>query len=185
MLTDDQVSSYIDSIFGNSKPGDSLHHFFVASAAIKDCDAFGNPPPDKIVVQFCFLAPDASVDVSRFMQESILMTGRKLQQDGHRAFFAGLSMEVNAVINPPVNEHNAIDTLYAQRRLSEHPLSVEITTLYAAARDGRRWTGQHTLTGPNAGAKTGPTVRTGHISRDERSVANAIVRGVVGLGPAL
>jgi hypothetical protein len=95
-------------------------------------------------------------------------------------FFAGLSQEMVGVAEPD----DLVRDLRAQRRsLAEHPQAVEVTLMYAACRDGRRWQGRRYLTGERAGTTEQVDTLVGAPDRREGSSVRAAwaLRRLVGI----
>lgn len=73
--------------------------------------------------------------------------------------------------------------LHRGDRLSEHPGAFEMTKVYAACSDGRRWNIDHVVSGPRAGTMEGMTARVGPYGPDERGRRPQLIRYAVGLRP--
>ena len=96
--------------------------------------------------------------------------------------FAGLAMELNEVRSDgTAATENRARLLQSENRLSEHPESVEVTRLYAACSNRRRWVGEHYLTGPKAGVVSGPLIRWGAIGPQEKETHQVLIRAAVGI----
>lgn len=180
MLPDDAIDCYLNSMFGKSEPGDSLHHLLVVSAKPEDRNAVGAYDEDKVHVTFCAIEPDSKVDPTQFAMETLMaVVIKEKSEEGRRPIFVALSQEVHIVAGHGPDERAA--QLLRERRLSEHPDSFEATCLYAACQDGRRWVGTHFLTGQQAGTVAGPYVRLGSLAPDEAGFEREVVRRVVGI----
>lgn len=182
MISDDKIEGYLDTLFGHSDPGDVMHHLLVASAEPADHNALGLPNPDKLAVTLYAIAPDNTVNADQFVSKTIAAAIAEAHDKQATIYFAALAMEVHAVAADG-NEatENLARRLGADRKLQEHPAAVEVTRLYAACRDGRRWTGDHILTGPRAGTIDGPQVRVGVLRRREIGPQQRLIRLAVGL----
>lgn len=183
MIPDDLVGEYLATLFGRSEPGDRLHHLLLATAEPDGHTALGLPDPARHRVTFYAIAPDGGdEDAELFVAKTITAAVVHAREAGATAYFAGLAMEVHAVVDDG-NEvtENLARRLHADRKLAEHPSVCEMTWLYAACRDGRRWTGQHYLAGPKAGTICGPTLRTGALTPQEAGTHQWLIRLAVGM----
>jgi hypothetical protein len=182
VIPEEVIDGYLGNLLGTSEPGQTIHHLLLATADPADLTALGFPEPDKLEVSIYAIAPTGDVNADRFVAQTIAAAVTETQRSGAMVYFAGLAMEVHAVIadGSEVTE-NLARRLQADRKLEEHPGVVEVTFLYAACRDGRRWTGRHVLTGPKAGAISGPTVRVGKLASQEDGQHQWLVRLAVGL----
>lgn len=179
-IPDDLIDTYLTGLFGRSEPGDVMHHLYVA-AAEPSRNALGLVDPDKIHGTIYAIAPDETVDVNQFIAETIMGAKIEAHKNSRTIHFAGLAMEVHKAILPEDDEvaENLARRLHADRKLAEHPTAVEVTRLYAASRDGRRWIGEHYLTGATAGTIVGPDLRVGGLANDEREPLHRLIRALV------
>lgn len=182
MIPDDVIEKYLSTLFGNSEPGAVIHSLLVVAADPADHTALGFPDPEKLQGTFYAIAPDETVDADQFVSQAITAAAVQAQKDATVIHFAGLAMEAYTVADDGCEvTENLARRLTADRKLSEHPAAVEVTMLYAACRDGRRWGGEHYLTGPKAGTKSGPQVWVGPLAPQERGSRKRLIRAVVGL----
>lgn len=183
MIPDATIEKYLGSLFGVSEPGQNFHHLLLARGAERGAiGALGLPDPDKLEVRWYAIAPTDEVDAELFVNQTIAVAAMEAQANEAVIYFAGLAMEVYAVDDDGTEvTENLARRLKNDRKLQEHPGAVEVTRLYAACRDGRRWTGEHYLTGPQAGAISGPTVRTGRLTAEESGFDRRLIRHAVGL----
>lgn len=183
LLPDSITGAYLGTVFGRSEPGEAMHRLLVATAPPGSSTMFGLPD---LSAAFIMIAPvgGSAVEADQFVNQSVMAAIVDARRKGTVIHFAGLAMEMHGVAydGNEVTENRA-RVLLADGRLEEHAAAVEVTKLYAAARDGRRWTGVHTLTGARAGHITGPTVRTGSIDLDEEGMPWQLIRAAVGIGP--
>lgn len=178
-LPDDLVTRYLGQLFGHSTPGDGLHHLLTAMADPTEANAFGLPDPDKLAVFIYAIAPDGSAaEVESLIAKTVAMSVIEADQQGKVIHFAGLAVECHQV-PAGVARKDVARRLQDDGKLQEHPDAFEVTRLYAACRDGRRWTGQHFLTGPKADTIVGPTLRVGGLADDERGPHSRLVRAAV------
>jgi len=183
VISEDALTGYINTLFGHSEPGATLHHLLVAAAKPGDVDAFGVANCE---VSMYAIAPDDTVDTDQFVAKVIIAAGVDAYKAGCEIHFAGLAMELQKVDTSILDEveANRARRMQADGKLPEHPAAIEITRLYAVCRDGRRWVGDHYLTGPMAGTVLGPDIRIGGLAADERSFRQQLLRKLI-QGPPL
>lgn len=185
MIPEDTIDRYIEVLLNNSGPGDTMHQLLIASVEPGGSrNAFGLPDPTKLAVSVHGILPTEDVDPEGFIAQTIRAAIAKQAKDKLRPIFAGLSIESYAVIDRPADEvsENRARRMIADGQLEQHSEAVEVTMMYAACRDGRRWAAQHIHTGPRAGDVVGPTTRVGPIEYAERRPVRWLVRSAVGLG---
>lgn len=182
MIPDDVIENYLSNLFGRSEPGQVIHHLLFATAEPADHTALGLPDPGKLKVAIYAIAPTGDVDADRFVSQTIMAAIAEAHRNKTAVHFAGLAMEAHAVKDDGTEvTGNLARRLVADRKLQEHPGAVEVTRLYAACRDGRRWTGEHILTGPKAGTISGPRLRVGALAPQESGPQQRLVRAAVDL----
>ncbi len=183
-ISDEMIDSYLQGLFGRSKPGASMHHLWVASAGPDTRSPLGVTEPGKVEAAVYAIAPTGDVNADAFVGQVVMAAVVEAMKQHRTILWAGLATEVAMVVAKPDDEvqENRARRLHADGNLIEHPDAGEMTLRYAACRDGRRWTGRHMLTGPEAGTITGPDLRTGPMSRDEMRPHARLVRKAVGLG---
>lgn len=183
MIPDDLIHTWLSSLFGKSEPGDSIHSLVIVTERLADISPLGMvADPDKLTSALWTLAPDKTVDGMVFANNAIAKAIVDAKEKDQRIVFAALAMELNAVVYDqpgPIPEHEI--QMAREHRLAEHPEHVEVTRLYAACRDGRRWTGSHWLTGPRAGRIKGPSVLTGPLTPQESGSNARLLRHAVGI----
>jgi hypothetical protein len=182
VIPQDQIGTYLDALFGRSSPGQALHHALIAAAGPDDMTPLGAVDPDKLHTSFVTLAPvGADINAETFVEQNLRRALTETRRAGRQAVFVGLAMELVMVAadGNPVTEDLA-RLLTDDRRLHEHPAAHEITHLFAACRDGRRWTGEHYVTGPRAGTIIGPTEHVGPTPFD-RGRRERLILAAVGL----
>lgn len=171
-IPDDVIADYLGALFGRSSPGDVLSHLYAAAADPGDVGPLGLVDPAKLYGTIYAIAPDAGVEsVDAFVLKVIAAAAAENAACGRVVHFAALALEAHTAYVPESDEvaHKLARRLHADGKLPEHPNAVEVTMLYAACRDGRRWIGRHVLTGPTAGTITGPDLRVGPLADDERA----------------
>lgn len=160
-IPDEEIDKHLKFLLNNSDPGDTLDAITVV-AAPRGPD--GEPDVDKAQTYVFVLACDDSMKPSDFAVVTIANAAVRYEEEGKVPLFAALKIEAWSV--EPFDEL-AQQLRAAGRPYSEHPNAGEITIVYAAARDGRRWDGRRWLTGPHAGTTEGPTQFTSDIHHDE------------------
>jgi hypothetical protein len=184
VIPDEVIENYFSVLFGRSEPGQELHHMLISAAPHGELNALGLPPRDKLQVSMYAIAGDveSAAGAEEFVHTTIRAAYTDLYQSGLKPFFAGLAMEMVAVdVGGDEVTENLARRLAAEDKLEEHPAAVEVTLLYAACRDGRRWAGEHVLTGPRAGTVLGPTLLSEDVKPEENRMRNRLIRRVVGL----
>lgn len=186
IVDDDTITGYLGHLLGRSEPGAVLHTLMVATAEPGHRSALGLVESDKLHNSVYAIAPDDTVDADQFIAKVIMNAAIEAHTAGRVILFAGLAIEAHKALLPEDDEvsENRARRLQADRKLHEHPTAVEVTRLYAAASDGRRWVGEHYLTGPMAGTIIGPEVRVGSLANDEREPQHRLVRLLVRPGAA-
>lgn len=180
MIPDDKIECYLSVLFGQSEPGQVMHHMLVVTAEKSDIDVYGLPKPDRLKVTLMAIDPVGDYETSkRFIYQAIVAAGIKPRSLDETVYFAGFAQEVHIVDMGKTRDSHAAQLLASSGKLEEHPDAVEKTLLYAVARDGRRWLGEHTLTGPQAGMIDGPTMITGPLRKEEQTTAFRLIRSVV------
>lgn len=184
MIPDELIERYLDSMFGNSSPGDVVHNMMFATAGPGELNALGLPDPDKLHVTRFVLAPvsEEGFDTHAWIAQQIRAAMLEARQRQTVPYFVALAVERHKV-ETDGNEvtENLARRLSADRRLQDHPAVVEVTTLHAACRDGRTWTGEHVLTGANAGKKTGPQLHEAGEPPPDPGLHQRLIRAAVGL----
>lgn len=179
MIPQDTIDGYLACLLGNSEPGAVLHHLLVATTAPGAETALGVPSLSTTIYA---IAPESSD--AAFIARAVMAAVAEAREKKAVIQFAGLASEV-FVVMPDGNEvtENRARILGPERRLHEHPSAIEMTTLYAACRDGRRWIGHHFVTGPKAGTIFGPQALTGALYPDERARLRGLICAAVDIGP--
>lgn len=183
MTLDDEIASYLDTLFGHSTPGQIAHQMLIAfTEPGNHQNALGMLDPAQLKLEMAAIAPDASVDTDQFIAKSILTGVTELWLENNVIHFVGVTVEALHVGLEGLDEAAKAEVrrLQAEGRLFEHPAAAEVTRLYAASRDGRRWVGRHNLTGPKAGTIDGPTELRGELYPfKERGVWQSVIRAAV------
>jgi hypothetical protein len=181
LISDETIEKYLSALFGNSDPGQTTHHMLTATIGrtplgLLDTDSEPH-------VQWLAIAPD-NPDVDNLVAQTIMMVAGEAVRDKRVMVFAGLAMEQLAV---DLEDADEADRRLAQRLMADgellfkHPKAFEATRLYAVCHDGRRWAGEHYLTGRRAGEVDGPRLLTGALTRTDAGTVRRMIRVLVGL----
>ena len=127
-----------------STPGDALHQICLVAAPRTAIGPLGLADPEQLQTTVYAIVVDDSVNPVEFITDTIGRAALACHDAGQVALFAALSQEVWMV-----KGMDELGTrLHRERRLHEHPNAQEVTMVYAACRDGRRWRAKRFLTGP-------------------------------------
>lgn len=171
LLDEQQVMRHLDMLLSSSEPGAEMHHLHVLAVP-----AGGGEPGVSV---YAIQPPPTPAGVNEYVKQAVVFAGHQAREAGDRVLWAGLAIEVFGV---PRELWDARATrLQHEFRLFEHPAASEATTAYAAAFDGRRWTGHRWLTGPRAGTSEGVQMLVGAPARDEGHGFGRVVRWLVGV----
>lgn len=178
-IPEDMIMKHLDYQLNQSDPGDMLHHLSVLAAPADAVTPFGSIDPDKIHTSIWAIAPVGSGTAESLISGAVLRAMGEAKTEGHIIAFAALSQEMWTVPDP---DDHARQLLADGRPLGEHPRAVEVTVIYGATRDGRRWRGRRYLTGDKAGTTEDVELLVGHPHRYEgQAIAAAqLIRRMVG-----
>lgn len=146
MVPDEDILRDVNYLLTNSDPGDELHHMFVTAAPR---NAFGLPDLDNIHRSVYAISYDGSDP--NLLTKVVVAAGIEQFKNKRTILYAAGALETVFVDRSEETDDGLAAKLSAEHRLSEHPKAQEITVVYAACSDGRRWTGRRYLTGPKAG----------------------------------
>lgn len=182
MITDEQIGNYLACVFGSSEEGAALHNMVFACVPAAHDTPLGLPGTGQLSVTIYAIAPTEDVDTESFIARTIRGATAEARRKNVVPYFAALGVEAHGVPEDgdEVTE-NLARRLRADRKLQHHPRAVEVTLLYAACRDGRRWSGEHIITGPRAGTVIGPELVTGARQSWETGIHQRLLRAAVGL----
>lgn len=173
---------HLDFHLTQSDPGDTLHHLSLLRAPADAIGPLGTLDEDQLQTHIWAIdasGPNTSVDA--MIAQSTLGALADATREGDIVHFAVLSQETWVVKSIDLDQARQERAKYAT--LAEHPDSMEVTMIYAAARDGRRWRGRRYLTGPQAGQTENVDLLVGPPRRGESQgiAAEQFVRLMVGL----
>lgn len=176
-ISDERIMGGLDWLLTHAEPGSVLDHLLVVSAPRAAIGPLGLVDDDKAEGSVYAIGLTRDVDEEQFIAKTIVASGIDLTKRGHVILWAGLSKELVTVQN--MDDHAR--RLLAESRLEEHPRAVEVTVVYAACRDGRRWRGRRWLTGPQAGQSEDAVMLIGPPDLQEQAGQPTLVRRLVGL----
>jgi hypothetical protein len=165
MIPEEMIIQHLESLLSSSEPDASLHHLHIVAAGPDAVGPLGLVDESKLEAMICAIAPDETVDVVEFISRTIVAMAIDLSSKDKTVLFAGLSQEV-WVVESPHWEEEAV-RLHAAGKLHTHPNAVEVTIIYAACSDGRRWRGRRYLTGPKAGQTADVQLLAGQPAHNE------------------
>lgn len=175
-IPDEEIDKHLNFLLTNSDPGDVLGAMHVVAAPR---GPRGRPDIDKRETSVFVMACDNTMAPEDFVILTIANTALRFKDSGHTPLWAGLKQEMLSV--EPFDDQ-ARKLVSAGRSLSEHPRGGEITVVYAAASDGRRWLGRRWLTGPHAGTVEEPTIIGGPQNQNEGfGYMSRAIRKLVGI----
>jgi hypothetical protein len=179
VIDEDRIIGHLNMLLESSEPGAELHHLHVLSAP--PAGPLGVPDQSQIqaTVYAIAAAVDSAAEGEAFMAKTLAAAAIEAAQAGRVVLFAALSQECWSV--PPPYDDLAVE-LSRAGRLQEHPNVAEKTMVYAACRDGRRWSSGRWLTGPMAGRSEDVELLVGAPQRGEGfGPACPLVRRLVGM----
>lgn len=178
-IPEEQIMSHLDNLLTSSKPGATLQYLHMVVAPM---GPLGLPDESKAEVFIYAIVPDESSEATMdFVRKTIVSAALDHSQHKRVPLFAGLSHEFWSVMKDDADE--MAERLSKEGRLCEHPAAVELTTVYAACRDGRRYQSARYLTGPKAGETHDVRTWIGPICQSEGwgLSTSPLVRRLVGL----
>jgi hypothetical protein len=179
-MPEKMIKDSLELLLTQSDAGDVLAHLHVFTAGPDAIGPLGTVDESKIGLHVYVIdAPEG--DPEGFAAAHLERVRREKLAAGQRVLFAAMSQE--AWLVPKDDWDEQAGRLLAQGRLFEHPKMVEVTLVYGAAADGRRWSGQRWLTGPKAGEFENTFELTGPVAQLEGRgmVCAAVLRRLVGL----
>lgn len=184
-IGEDLIMHHLDWHLSQSEPGSMLHHLSALRAPADAVSPFGGVDPAQLGTYMYVVVPDGDTPAEDMIARVVMAATVEAHRDGHVIHFAALSQEMWWVSADEDNEDSRLGRrlLAEGRPLSEHPNSAEVTVIYAACRDGRRWRGRRWLTGPQAGQTQEAELLVGSPRRGESHGVSSerLVRGMVGL----
>lgn len=180
-ITEDAITGYLSTMLKFSDPGDTMHHLLAVAADRDAGGPLGVIDDAKLSATMYAIAPDDTVDAETFVRQVVTGAAIEAYKAKQVIHFAILTIETYMVLGVEHDEvkANLARRLEADKKLQEHPDVAEVTLLYGAARDGRRWDGRRILTGPRAGHQDGPDVIVGGLQPDERDMTKRMIRELV------
>lgn len=180
-LPEDMVVTQLNQLLESSDPGQELHHLHVVTSDGKP-GPLGPPTPDQLettVYAIMPVGPDVDPDV--FTQNVVVSAAIENIKKARLPVFAALSQEMWQIPRESWDEQ-AEKLASSGGSYGEHPAAIEVTVLYGACRDGRRWTGRRYLTGSRAGETEQIELLVGRPRPREGLVSPApLIRKLVGM----
>lgn len=176
-VPEEDLTRHLNFLLKSSEPGDTIDHLLVSAGP---GGPFGLPDPEKLEVSCYAIAwqPGHGDDCATFTTKVLTMAGIDHVKKGMRIVFAGLAQERVAV----VGADDLSRRLAREGRLEEHPRAGEVTTMYAACADGRRWHERRWLTGPKAGQTEPTELLAGPLYAAEQELHATLLRRLVQIG---
>jgi hypothetical protein len=178
-ISEETIMKHLHWQLGQSDPGDTMHHLVVLQAPAGATGPLGTTDETQVeVFLYGILAvPDEDITPEQLIAATIRNAGETARSAGTVVEFAALSQEAWTV-RAPTAELRAWEG-----RLNEHPDMVEMTIVYGACRDGRRWRGRRHLTGPHAGVTEEAQLLIGPVHPGESHGVSAerLIRQLVGM----
>lgn len=162
-IPEDMIMKHLNLLLTSSDPGDSMSHLHVVAAPYDAVGPLGTVD-EKLLRTSIYAIDAAGKDPDEFTVTVIAHAAVEHLEKGESIRFAVLSQEMWALTGKP---DKLAEQLHREHRLSEHPDADEVTAVYGACRDGRRWYGQRWLTGPKAGPPENLEIHVGPIRRGE------------------
>lgn len=162
-----------------SEPGSALHHMSVLRAPSSALSPFGLIDETKIKMEMWCIVPDGPRP-EELIAGAMAQATVKALRNGEPIVLAVFSQQMWGV-EPPDDLSRRL--VAEGKPLAEHPRVMEVTVLYAAAVDGRRWRGRRYLTGPRAGETQDATLLVGTPVRGESHgiAPERLMRAMVGM----
>jgi len=172
VMTDEEISDCLAHLLTTSNPGDTLHHLLLVPEVRTPLGVAEIGPSTMVVI-------DEAMRDETFLPRAVMSAILNAARKG-RIIFAALALEVFAIYDSDMAgadeaSENRARRLAADHLVGQHEKAVESTLLYAAAADGRRWTGDRIITGDRAGLTVGPEL----IRPGERHPADYYPKGPV------
>lgn len=180
-IPEDMIMQHLGMLLTSSEPGAAIHHLHVVSAPHGAFGPLGLPDETQLHSTIYAIAPTEDVDVQEFIATVIKAAAVEAHNNGAAPLFAALSQEVWTA--DPVD--GLARRLAREGQLHTHPGAAEVTIVYGASRDGRRWRGRHWLTGPKAGTTEAATLLVGrpHPHEAPGITYAPLLRQLVGIRP--
>jgi hypothetical protein len=179
VIPEETIDRHLTNLLTTSDPGDQMHHLHVIAVDRDAVGPLGNVDPTKLETSVYAIAPTGDVNPEQFCVTVIAHAAIDHIEKRKTVVWAGLSQEMWAVVDPTPESR----ALIRENRLQEHPDAAELTMMYAACADGRRWTGRRWLTGPLAGETEDLKIMTGPITLSESVLLpSPLIRKLVGIG---
>lgn len=181
MIPEDMITRHLNMLLHDSKPGAEMQYLHVVSTPNDATSGpFGIPEESKLEVVIAAIVPDAPTPqaMPAWIRKACTGIYAKHVNEGKTVMFAAIGQEVWTAPNDELCRR-----LQASGSLSDHPEAAEMTVVYGACRDGRRWRGYRYLTGPNASQTAEIAMLIGPSTWEETAgiIAAPIIHRMVGI----
>lgn len=186
-IPEEMIMSTLDLLLTGSEPGQEIQHLHTIAAPSGAVGPLGLADEGKLKVCVYAIVPDDTpAKTMAFIRQSIVAAAIQHREKNQDVLFAGLSHEFFCVEGGlgEVGRRAEVERLQRAGELHTHPDAVEMTSVYAACKDGRRWQGVRYLTGPKAGQTAGVDMFVGRVCAGEgfNLSTSPLVRRLAGLG---
>jgi hypothetical protein len=142
------IMDQLNYLLGLDDPDSMLHHMHVVAAAAAGIGPLGLPLQGELGTSVYTMMVDEP-DVENWIIRTIARAELEHRRRGETPQFVALNQSMWWV----ETEHfdPLARKLMHEGRLHEHPHVIDMSLVYGAARDGRRWRGRRRLSGERAG----------------------------------
>lgn len=179
-VPDEKIEGWLDHMLSQADPGDSTHTLVLAHAKP---GALGVAELESTYAVLAYVPTEQFPTIERFITVAISKLAHEARADGpiYLAVLAVEGVRVN-LTNAGEEVENRARRMQGDGQLMDHELAEEVTFLYAACADGRRWHGKRWYRGARAGKKDGPLMlQPWQRDRSDRWSSARLLRAVVGL----
>ncbi len=179
MVPEEKIKQALDYLVNSSNEGDVMQCMITVYSPMSGVGPLGIPDATKLETAVYALAPVAPVDALAWTQQQIRQAGFRHRLNGEQVLFAAISQEMYEVAAEDFDDEAR--RLRAAGRLQDHPRVTEVSLVYGACADGRRWRTHRHLTGPERGASPVELLEGGFRPNEERGRVERLVCQLVGL----
>lgn len=180
MISEDRIMKHLDFHLSQSDPGDMLHHLSILRAASDAVGPLGTLDDEKVNTHFWAIAAQGPGTAEDLIATAIKGALYEAIREHEMIVLAVLSQEMWVV---PEKDADYERIMAENSSLGNHPKAFEVTAMYAACADGRRWRGRRYLTGGKAGTTEDVELIVGQPQRGESRAISAegLIRRMVGM----
>jgi hypothetical protein len=172
-ISEEELMKRLDFLLNSSEAGNPVDHMLVVAGAPGPSGMVAEDAVETTVYALAYEGGDDTPD--QFVSKAIVAAGVYHFRKGKKILFAGLARDFVAV----QDGDDLSRRLNAEGRLDEHPRAGEVTFVYAACSDGRRWRSRRWLTGPKAGQVEDVTLLVGPPDEQEQHQQPTMLRRLV------